>query len=189
DYAGPGAFRDAVSRPGRFVIFATSGIITLKSNVNIAPHTTIAGQTAPGTGIVLYGRKVSFTGASNSIIRHIRIRLGANAGATKNDDASGIANGKALIFDHVSFSWGQDEVFSINWDKHGFEPDSITLQNCIIGQGLHVHNHSAGGLIQTMNGHVSIIKSLYISNKTRNPKVKGYNEFVNNVVYNWGNAG
>src|SRR5690606_8447971 len=32
-------------------------------------------------------------------------------------------------------------------------------------------------------------KSLYISNKTRNPKVKGYNEFVNNVVYNWGNAG
>src|SRR3546814_18899408 len=25
-------------------------------------------------------------------------------------------------------------------------------------------------------------------NKTRNPKVKGVNEFVNNVVYNYGNA-
>src|SRR5690606_28637225 len=35
---------------------------------------------------------------------------------------------------------------------------------------------------------VSILKSLYISNKTRNPKVKGISEVVNNVVYNFGNA-
>src|SRR5690606_41484902 len=54
-------------------------------------------------------------------------------------------------------------------------------------QGLHRYNHSAGGLMQT-GGKVSILKSLYISNKTRNPKVKGINEFVNNVVYNFGNA-
>ncbi|MFV0606821.1 MAG: hypothetical protein ACK5NK_13380 [Niabella sp.] len=187
--SGEGSFREAVSQPGRFVLFAVSGIIHLQSNITVSPNTTIAGQTAPGTGIVLYGRKVSFTGASNSIIRHLRIRLGANAGATKNDDASGIANGKNIIFDHVSFSWGQDEVFSINWNMLGVEPDSITLQNCIIAQGLHIHNHSAGGLIQTQNGHISILKSLYISNKTRNPKVKGYSEFVNNVIYNWGNSG
>ncbi len=186
---GPGSFRDAVSKPGRFVVFTVSGIIRLQSNITVAPYTTIAGQTAPGKGITLYGRKVSFTGADHSIVRFIRIRLGAGAGATRNDDASGIANGKHIIFDHVSFSWGQDEVFSINWDHRGAEPDSITLQHCIISQGLNIHNHSAGGLIQTMNGHVSILKSLYASNKTRNPKVKGYNEFVNNVVYNWGNAG
>lgn len=189
DDNGPGSFRDAVSKPGRFVIFETSGIIKLQSNITVAPYTTIAGQTASGQGITLYGRKVSFTGANHSIIRYIRIRLGADVGATRNDDASGIANGKHIIFDHVSFSWGQDEVFSINWDRRGFEPDSITLQHCIISQGLNIHNHSAGGLIQTMNGHVSILKSLYASNKTRNPKVKSYNEFVNNVVYNWGNAG
>ena len=186
---GPGSFRDAVSKPGRFVVFTVSGIIRLQSNVTVSPYTTIAGQTAPGKGITLYGRKVSFTGADHSIIRYIRIRLGADAGATRNDDASGIANGKHIIFDHVSFSWGQDEVFSVNWDHRGAEPDSITLQHCIISQGLNIHNHSAGGLIQTMNGHVSILKSLYASNKTRNPKVKGYNEFVNNVIYNWGNAG
>ena len=47
-----------------------------------------------------------------------------------------------------------------------------------------------GGLIQTPDGgRVSLIKDLYISNKTRNPKVKGKNEFVNNVVYNWGVSG
>lgn len=187
--SGPGSFRDAVSRPGRFVVFSISGIIHLKSNLTVASNTTVAGQTAPGSGIVLYGRKVSFTGADNSIIRHIRIRLGSQEGVSRNDDASGIANGKNIIFDHVSFSWGQDEVFSINWDRRGREPDSITLQNCIIAQGLHINNHSAGGLIQTKSGHISIIKCLYGSNKTRNPKVKGFNEFVNNVVYNWGNAG
>jgi hypothetical protein len=50
-------------------------------------------------------------------------------------------------------------------------------------------NHSAGGLIQTPDGgKVSLIQNLYISNKTRNPKVKGVNEFVNNVVYDWGNG-
>ena len=29
---------------------------------------------------------------------------------------------------------------------------------------------------------------MYIDNKTRNPKVKGLNQFVNNVVYNWGSG-
>ena len=32
-------------------------------------------------------------------------------------------------------------------------------------------------------------RNLYIDNKTRNPKVKGLNQFVNNVLYNWGNGG
>ncbi|MCF3108146.1 hypothetical protein LL912_05100 [Niabella sp. CC-SYL272] len=186
--SGPGSFRDAVSQPGRFVVFAVTGIIRLKSTVAVAPNTTIAGQTAPGKGVVIYGRKVSFTGASNTIARNLRIRLGSNAGSSRSDDASGIANGKHMIFDHVSFTWGQDEVFSINWDNKHIEPDSITLQHCIVAQGLNKVNHSAGGLIQT-HGRISILKCLYASNKTRNPKVKGINEFVNNIVYNWGNLG
>lgn len=187
DDSGPGSFRDAVSKPGRFVLFNVSGIIKLKSNLAVAANTSIAGHTAPGDGVVLYGRKVSFSGSNGTIARFVRIRLGANAGAGKSDDASGIANGKNIMLDHMSFTWGLDEVFSINWDNKGNEPDSITIQNSIIGQGLHRHNHSAGGLIQT-GGKISIIKSLYHSNKTRNPKVKGINEFVNNVVYNFGNA-
>lgn len=90
----------------------------------------------------------------------------------------------------MTFTWGTDEVFSINWDNKGTSPDNITLQNCIIGQGLHRHNHSAGGLMQPSNGgKISLIGNLYICNKTRNNKIKGINEFVNNVVYNWGNYG
>lgn len=184
--SGPGSFRDAVSQPGRFVIFKVGGIINLTSAIAVAANTTIAGQTATGEGVVLLG-KVSFSGSSNTIARYLRIRYGDN---TQNQDASGVSNGANIILDHMTFTWGTDEVFSINWDSKGVSPDNITLQNCIIGQGLHRHNHSAGGLMQPSNGgKISLIGNLYICNKTRNNKVKGINEFVNNVVYNWGNYG
>lgn len=185
--AGAGSFRDAVSRPGRIVVFAVSGIVYLSTDVVVSPNVTIAGQTAPGEGIVFFNKRVTFSSASNTIARYLRIRLGATGNS--GNDASGLSNGSNMIFDHMSFSWAMDEVFSINWDGKGTAPDSITVQNSIIGQGLHRENHSAGGLIQTPDGgKVSLLRNLYISNKTRNPKVKGVNEFVNNVVYNWGNG-
>ncbi len=185
--AGPGSFREAVSKPGRIVVFAVGGNIKLLSDIVVGANVTIAGQTAPGDGIVLSGKRVTFSGASNTISRYLRVRLGATNNSGK--DASGLSNGRNMIFDHMSFSWGMDEVFSINWDNKGSSPDSITIQNSIIAQGLHRSNHSAGGLIQTPDGgKISLLRNLYISNKTRNPKVKGVNEFVNNVVYNWGNG-
>lgn len=182
--SGPGSFRDAVSQEGRFVIFKVGGIINTLSQIVIAKNTTIAGQTAPGEGIVLLGAKVTFTGASNTIARYVRIRYG---NTTQGQDTSGLSNGANIILDHMSFTWGTDEVFSINWDNKGESPDNITIQNSIIGQGLHRHNHSAGGLMQPSEGKISLIGNLYICNKTRNNKVKGINEFVNNIVYNWGN--
>lgn len=91
-----------------------------------------------------------------------------------------------MIFDHVSVTWGRDETFSISWDSKGTEPSNITIQNSIIGQGLQIH--SCGGLMQT-DGGVTLFRNLYIDNKTRNPKVKGLNQFVNNVIYNWGGGG
>ncbi|MBC7847905.1 MAG: T9SS type A sorting domain-containing protein [Flavobacterium sp.] len=185
--SGPGSFRDAVSQEGHFVIFKVGGIVNLQSQIVVAKNTTIAGQTAPGEGIVFLGSRVTFTGASNTIARYLRIRYG---GTAQNQDASGLANGANMIFDHMTFTWGTDEVFSINWDSKGTSPDNITIQNSIIGQGLHRHNHSAGGLIQpSEGGKISLIGNLYICNKTRNNKIKGINEFVNNVVYNWGNYG
>ncbi|MCA6068160.1 fibronectin type III domain-containing protein [Chryseobacterium sp. RG1] len=185
--SGPGSFRDAVSQPGRFVIFRVGGIVNLQSIVAVAANTTIAGQTAPGEGIVFLGPRVSFSGANNTIARFLRLRYG---GTSQNQDASGIANGANIILDHMTFTWGTDEVFSVNWDGNGTSPDNITIQNSIIGQGMHRHNHSAGGLMQPPpGGKISLIGNLYICNKTRNNKIKGINEFVNNVVYNWGNYG
>ncbi|KAF5645444.1 pectate lyase C [Fusarium sp. NRRL 52700] len=50
--------------------------------------------------------------------------------------------------------------------------------NTIIAQGL--VSHSCDSLMQT-DGGVSLFRNLYIDNKTRNPKVKGFNDFQNNV--------
>ena len=182
--SGAGSLRDAVSQPNRTVVFDVSGVIRLKSRIVFSKNLTVAGQTAPGNGVVVYGYGVSFSAADNVIIRHMRFRMGI--GGNPNVDAVGLANGKNMIFDHLSVSWGLDENFSINWDNKGSEPADITIQNSIIGKGILVH--AMGGLMQT-NGGVSILKNLYIDNKSRNPKVKGLNQFVNNVIYNWGSDG
>jgi autotransporter-associated beta strand protein len=177
--SGAGSFRDAVSQPNRTVVFAVGGIIRITSRIPVKSNITIAGQTAPGGGITIYGNGVSFSDANNTICRYIRFRQGINGdGGT---DAVGIASGDSMIFDHVSASWGRDETFSVSGS-----PSNITLQDCIVGQGLLVH--SAGGLMQT-DGGVSVFRTLYADNWMRNPKVKGVHEFTNNVVYNWGSGG
>ncbi|MDR2804975.1 MAG: pectate lyase [Dysgonamonadaceae bacterium] len=184
--AGKGSFRDAVSKSYRIIVFDVAGIIRLGADpVVLKSNQTILGQTAPGDGVVLYGGRVSASGANNTIVRYLRIRMGA--GYSKQADACGIANGSDIIFDHCSITWGKDENFSVNSDGKGVRPHNITIQNSIIGQGL--QNHSCGGLIQTSETEgVTIYRNLYIDNKTRNPKVKGLNQFVNNVLYNWGNG-
>lgn len=178
-----GTFRDAVSGSGRIIIFDVCGTINLKSALVVKGHNTILGQTAPGEGIQVYGNRISFSGANQLIVRHMRFRMGING--DKEKDACGIANGGNMIFDHLSVLWGQDENFSVNPDGKGTEPHDITIQNSIIGQGL--QPHSCGGLIQS-NGGVTLYRNLYIENKTRNPKVKGICQFVNNVLYNWGDG-
>lgn len=184
DDSGKGSFRDAVSGTNRVIVFDVSGTINLKSALVVKGNNTILGQTAPGEGINVYGDRVSFSGATNLIVRHMRFRMGSSG--TSGADACGIANGTDMIFDHCSVYWGRDENFSVNWDKKGTQPGNITIQNSIIGQGL--QSHSCGGLIQT-DGGVTLYRNLYIENKTRNPKVKGLNQFVNNVVANWGDGG
>lgn len=183
---GSGSFADAVNKPYRTIVFDVSGVIDLKgSTIVLKSNQTILGQTAPGDGVVIYGGRISASGANNLIVRYLRIRMGKKGPNGK--DALGIANGENMIFDHCSISWGRDENFSINSDGKGIRPKNITIQNSIIAQGL--QNHSCGGLIQTgINDGVTIYRNLYIDNKTRNPKVKGLNQFVNNVVYNWGNG-
>ena len=182
--SGEGSLRDAVSQSNRIVVFDVSGVIKLKSALIFKGNLTVLGQTAPGEGIQVYGNRVSFSGANNLIVQHMRFRMGK--GGDSGKDACGIANGQDMIFDHISALWGRDECFSVNWDNKGTEPANITIQNSIIGQGL--QTHSCGGLMQT-NGGVTLYRNLYIENKTRNPKVKGLNQFVNNVVYNWGGGG
>ena len=180
--SGTGSLRDAVSQPNRIIVFDVSGVIRINSRIVFSKNLTVAGQTAPGEGITVYGDGVSFSGADNIIVRYMRFRMGAVG--SKDKDCAGIANGQNMIFDHCSFAWGQDENFSINWDNKGTAPTNITLMNSIVGQGL--MTHSAGGLMQADN--ITLYRILLVDNSTRNFKVKGINQYVNNLVYNWKNA-
>lgn len=177
--SGTGSLRDAVSQPNRIVVFDVSGVIKLNSRIVFSKNLYVAGQTAPGEGITVYGNGVSFSGSDNIICRYLRVRMGH--GGDSGKDCAGVANGYNMIFDHCSFSWGLDETFSIN--AFGQAGD-ITIQNTIMGQGL--TPHSAGGLMQC--DRITLYRNLYIDNTTRNNKVKGQNQYANNIVYNWSNG-
>ena len=179
--SGTGSLRDAVSKPGRIVVFDVAGVINIQSRIVFAKNLYVAGQTAPGEGITVYGDGVSFSGSDNIIVRYMRFRMGK--GGSSGKDCAGIANGTTMIFDHCSFSWGLDEVFSVNPDGKG-DLHNITLMNCVFGQGL--LTHSAGGLIQADS--ITLYRNFYCDNSTRNNKVKGAHQYVNNIVYNWKNG-
>lgn len=176
--SGTGSLRDAVSSPNRIVVFDVAGVIKLNSRLVFKNNLYVAGQTAPGEGITVYGNGVSFSGASNTIVRYLRFRMGVVGDSGK--DAAGVANGTNMIFDHLSVSWGRDETFSISPDGKG-DLNNITIQNSIISQGL--QTHCAGGLVQADN--ITLYRNLYADNDTRNAKIKGKNQYVNNIVYNW----
>ena len=180
--SGEGSFRDAVSESNRIVVFDVGGVIEIDDRIVIHSNITVAGQTAPGGGITIYGNGIALNDDSgNNIIRYIRIRMGKNGDSGK--DAVGISAGTDYIFDHVSISWGRDGTLDVN----GSDIDNLTFQDCIISQGINNSNHSTGGLLQS--GQWSVIRSLYIDNKTRNPKARGTHEFINSVLYNWGTNG
>ncbi len=179
--SGTGSLRDAVSQPGRIVVFDVAGVININSRIVFSHNLYVAGQTAPGEGVTVYGNGVSFSGSNNIIVRYMRFRMGK--GGDSGKDCAGISNGTNMIFDHCSFSWGLDEVFSINPDGKG-DLHNITLMNCVFGQGL--LTHSAGGLMQADS--ITLYRNFYCDNGTRNNKVKGAHQYVNNIVYNWKNG-
>ena len=94
--SGTGSLRDAVSQPNRIVVFDVGGVIRINSRIVFAKNLYVAGQTAPGEGVTVYGDGVSFSGSDNIIVRYMRFRMGAVG--TKDKDAAGIANGQNMIF-------------------------------------------------------------------------------------------
>jgi pectate lyase len=177
--SGPGSFREAVSKPNRFIVFDVGGVIRLKANVALASHITLAGHSAPGDGIAFYGKSVSFSGSSNVIVRYLRFRQGINGDRGKC--SINISRGSNMIFDHCSIQWGR-------WDSLGVTQGSrdITLQHCIIGEAIDPQRF--GALVDSVT-NVTLHHNLWINNQSRNPKAKGQIQYHNNVVYNWGGTG
>ena len=172
---GAGSLADAVSKSGRIVVFDVGGVIDITNKaITIASNVTIAGQTAPGEGITVYGGRVIASGNSNIIIRYLRMRGGKSVNQSKCTLT--LDNCSNVILDHCSISWGP-------WDDvHIKDANNITWQNCIISEGIEPQRF---GSITDGTRNWTISHCLWIDNKSRNPKMKCYLQYYNNVVYNY----
>lgn len=209
---GEGSLRWALTEAGRedaTIVFRVSGIIDIgpnpqrKSENSIRAklkNVTIAGQTAPGEGILLRGGKLNLGGSENVIIRNIRSRLGTKGDPTKSKKenfieggAIGIENASNIIIDHCCFGWSGEENMTM-YDNH-----YTTVQWCIVHEGLHDAGHKKGvrGYGAQWGGSPATFHhNLLISNDSRSPRINGatnpkadknvFLEYQNNVNFNWG---
>lgn len=192
--SGPGSLRACIDGVGpRVCIFRVSGVIrytTMRPDIR-NPYLTIAGETAPGGGILIThaGGKGAFTplvikNTHDVIIRHIRVRMDRPGEQRRANSAFIIEDSRKVIFDHVSGSWAQDENFG------GYaRNDAITVSWSIFAEGVPRHDKCAL-LSSDPPGpqHLSFVKNLCAHNGDRNPDVNfkpgSCVEVVNNVLYN-----
>lgn len=202
--SGVGSLRACAEAVGpRTCVFSVSGEIRTQSRIRVRNgYLTIAGQTAPGGGIVLTNRGTSNLNspldiqADHVVIRHIRIRPGASTQTSDNVDAI-LIDGENIIVDHSSFSWGTDETFNIvgngGSSAGGAVANSrnITIQWSMIYESLRNSTHSASNHSRsTYLGYgaqdISFHHNLIAHSQRRNPNLGtvGQVDWVNNVVYN-----
>jgi pectate lyase len=173
--SGPGSLQAACdAQERRLVIFKVAG--TIDGDIRIRnDHITIAGQTAPGDGITIKGDLG--IGANDVVIRYIRVRT------DHEGDAVGGRYNKRIILDHVSTSWSSDEVLSL------YHNEDVTIQWCMITEACAKADgsHRFGGIWGNNRG--TYHHNLIAHNDSRNPRWAsgcGYNDYRNNVLYNWG---
>lgn len=204
----PGTFRyglTTATEGPRTIVFDVAGVIELKAKlVNANPRVTIAGQTAPGRGIMM--RSWSFGMANEGITRFLRLRLGGaddwNGVDPNNNtmDGMGMTGNNHSIMDHCSISWSIDEGFSSRNAKN------LTLQRTMIAEALCYAGHATQydrhgyhvqhGYAATIGGDVgSYHHNLLVHNQGRNWSMgggldgggvlAGKLDMFNNVCYNW----
>ncbi|MDV3455743.1 pectate lyase [Sphingomonas sp. HF-S4] len=206
---GPGTLREALMASGpRRIVFAVGGVIDLARNsLSIRePFVTIDGASAPAPGITLIRGGIGVS-THDVVIRHIRVRAGADGAAQKSGwEVDGLSTSAAhdVIVDHCSFAWATDENLSASgprfaggdrveaWRQHTSRRISFT-QN-IVAEGLSHSSHakgehSKGSLIHDNVTQVLIAGNLYAHNYERNQLFKGgaHALTANNLIYDPGN--
>ncbi len=175
------------------VCFAVSGEIRLVKDLRInRKNYTIAGQTAPGMGIVITHNKVNCGGSENFIIRNIRFRIGRNDvnGNIITQNAFGAENCSNYIIDHCEFGWSTEENMN-TYDSH-----FITVQYCIVHEGLNKSGHPKGARgygCQWGGSPATYHHNLLVNNNKRSCRFNGaqsndyvvYLDYINNVNYNF----
>lgn len=181
------------------VVFNVSGWIILKDILKVTHKggITIAGQTAPGEGITLYPRGISFNSSENVVMRSIRVRTGSHGwdgqllDVANPEQTLGTENTNNIIIDHCSFGWSGEELCT---NSNSFFQ---TYQYCIFHEGLYDAGHKKGARSYGFcfgGGASTFINNILANNNSRSPRFSAsvdydfctYYEFVNNIIYNWG---
>ncbi|HEX7743008.1 MAG TPA: hypothetical protein VF442_11350, partial [Sphingobium sp.] len=188
---GPGSLRACIEASGpRTCVFRVGGVIrfTTRRPIIRNPYITIAGQTAPGGGILIThgGGADGFTpiiakDTHDVIIRHIRVRTDLNGEVRGSNGSFLFENSRNIIFDHVSGAWALDQIMS----GYG-ENDNITVSNSIFTEGIPRHDKCALlGSNPRKPQKISFIRNLCAHNGDRNPDVNfmplSCIELLNNV--------
>ena len=191
---GPGSLRACIEASGpRVCIFRVGGVIRFTSERPLIrnPFLTIAGQTAPGGGILITHdggdtglTPIAIKRSHNIIIRHVRVRPDKVSVRRGSNDAFTIENSHNVILDHVSGSWAIDENFN------GYSNnDSITVSWSIFAEGIPRHDKCALLASDPVGPQsFSFIKNICAHNGDRNPDVNfpagSCVDVVNNIIYN-----
>ncbi len=194
-----GTLRWAIRKGGdkpRVIVFDVAGTIYLTHPLSFThPNVSILGQTAPAGGICIAGYTFKIT-KSNVIVRYIRFRAGdlPNKSMTSLD----VENVKNIMIDHCSMTWSMEENLTM------YDCDSTTVQWCVIAEGLYRSKNAKGArsyATQWGGQHATMHHCLIANVNNRAPRFNGVrkasrnpgdhdkyvdNEFINNVIYNWG---
>ncbi len=207
--AGPGTLRDCaeVKSGPRTCIFMVGGVIELRTPLYIArPFLTVAGQTAPGGGILITRANdappiTNFVViATNDVIwQYTRLRgrymreCDAIAMGTSTIECGALfrMSGRSynVIADHNSLSWNLDEAYGV-WRGDASPVHHVTMSMSLIAEGHVSHSTGmlAGASTSALGSTVTDIDAhhnLMMNDNHRNPLFKNKSaRIVNNVFYN-----
>ena len=141
----PGMLRWALNQRGtRIIRFAVQGDLWLKERLVVrAGHLTVDGSDAPGEGVCIRGGSLEFSGCSEVIVRHLRIRLGDETvlkrlkrerrkrpAGSNGLDCVNLEGCRGVVLDHLSLGWSCDELVSV------VRCQRVTVQWCLLAEPL-----------------------------------------------------
>lgn len=201
DDSGPGSLRAAAEAEGtRTILFDVGGVLDLKSQIEIKSGCTIAGQTAPGAGIVVKGARLRIV-EGETVVTGMQC-LPGDGGGDKPANRDGISVGdgdkviRNVVIDRNTFGWSVDEAASF-WGN----VRDATFSNNIVAEALDrsIHpegRHSMGVLFGGADGaspdRVTAVMNLLAHNNHRNAQIKDESdriEWLANLIFNHGDNG
>jgi hypothetical protein len=202
--SGAGSLRACATASGaRTCVFRVAGIIHPASVMMIhSSNLTIAGQTAPGGGIILAGDQMTngpvfFITANDVVIRYLTCSIGNGSGHAPGPSAGAgcfeLASGNNqhnVVFDHLTMRWWDDKPY-LMLSNGGFSP----ITNTVMQWSLFYEpnsGHQVGPMTDDTGGFASgdtgddFHHNMFVNIGHRLPLYNTKSgRWVNNIVFNW----